>query len=343
MTSVIDPAIVAGSKPREMHLVKGLLHDDEVDRLRTSFATTSAEENDTTHAVILVEDGRVTSPQIYNELLSSALEDRILPYVRARLGDNRLVVADALMRAYQDADRRQALAPHFDSSSYATVIIPLNAGTGEYEGGLYVQPGADASSRILVDPSFDKGDALVHRFDVMHGVDVHRGDRYSLVLWLSDCEESARAGSTPWLRGAADAGSAFAQFLYAEACKVGRDGIEKDIRKAVEYQQRAAAQGHALSQHNLGILYWGGKGVGQSDATCLSLWRRAAEAGLAAAQVSMGMCYANGRLGLPQNTTEARRWYELAGAQGNAEALEMLRHLDWLDSQQQPHLSSTTV
>ena len=56
----------------------------------------------------------------------------------------------------------------------------------------------------------------------MHGVEVTAGSRYSLVLWLGDCAASVRTGSAPWLAGAASAGSAYAQFLPAEALKVGR-------------------------------------------------------------------------------------------------------------------------
>ena len=78
-------------------------------------------------------------------LLAPALLERILPYVRERMGDSRVVVADALIRAYRHDESRQALAPHFDLSSFATVIIPLNP--GEYEGGPYVQEGADAAGR----------------------------------------------------------------------------------------------------------------------------------------------------------------------------------------------------
>jgi hypothetical protein len=44
------------------------------------------------------------------------------------------------------------------------VIVPLNP--CEYEGGLYIQQGASRASRLLVDPSIRKGDALFHRFQV---------------------------------------------------------------------------------------------------------------------------------------------------------------------------------
>ena len=283
---VIDPAAAAGTEPREMHLIKNLLSEDEIDNLCSRFIALGS-DGDSNHRV-LVEDGRVVCPELLAPL-SCVLHDRILPYVRSRYGDSRVVVADALMRAYRQTDRRQALAPHFDTSSYATVIIPLNP--GEYEGGLYVQEGASSSSRRMVDESFEKGDVLVHRFDVMHGVDVTRGDRFSLVLWLSDCQESVDAAATPWLRGAAESGNTYAQFLYSEACQAGRGGVNQDEGRAVEFASRAAGQGHALSQHCLGYRYKAGNGVLQSDERCRELWQQSAEAGLAAAQADLARCF----------------------------------------------------
>ena len=162
----------------------------------------------------------------------------------------------------------------------------------------------------------------------MHGVEASGGSRYSLVLWLSDCEESVQRRAAPWLKGAADAGSAYAQFLYGEFCKAGSYGVDKDTVTGVEYQQRAAEQGHALSQHQLGTLYWGGRascGIEQSNEKCLAHWTAAAWAGLASAQVSLAMCYASGYLGLARDDNEARRWFERAARQGHAEAAAVLK------------------
>ena len=208
-------------------------------------------------------------------------------------------------------------------------------GAGEYEGGLYIQEGADATSRLMVDRSFEVGDVLLHRFDVMHGVEVAAGSRYSLVLWLSDCAESAHARVTPWLRGAADSGNAYAQFLYAEACKTGSYGVEQDLSRAVQYGLRAARQGHALSQHQLGFMYQAGRGVERSDERCRELWLSAAEAGLASAQLDVAKCLAYGfapfkpeyveLLGL-SSRHEAQRWFERAVRQGHVEAAEELRN-----------------
>jgi len=43
------------------------------------------------------------------------------------------------------------------------------------------------------------------------------------------------------------------------------------------------------------------------------------------AQVSMGMCFSNGKLGLQKDDAEARRWYERAARQGHLESALMLR------------------
>ena len=87
----------------------------------------------------------------------------------------------------------------------------------------------------------------------------------------------------------------------------GCHGVRQDLAKAVEFRTRAASQGHALSQHRLGMMYWGGQGVPQSNEQCRELWRSAALAGLAAAQFSLAMCFANGYVGLDRDDGEAER------------------------------------
>ena len=141
-------------------------------------------------------------------------------------------------------------------------------------------------------------------------------------------QESVDAVAAPWLQPAAEAGNVYAQFLYAAARKSGSYGFEQDEAEAIEYQTRAADRGHALAQHELGMHYWATshQGGAQSQKRCLELWQAAAEAGLAAAQVSMATCHANGYMGLPKSDAEARRWYERAARQGHAEAALVLRN-----------------
>ena len=45
---------------------------------------------------------------------------------------------------------------------------------------------------------------LLHQWDVMHGVHVTSGERYSLVLWCSESADAMARGDCPWVRRAAN-------------------------------------------------------------------------------------------------------------------------------------------
>ena len=55
-------------------------------------------------------------------------------------------------------------------------------------------------------------------------------------------------------------------------------------------------------------------------------YRKAAEQGLAEAQCNLGGCYANG-YGVEKNYYEAVKWWRRAAEQGHAQAQEILRRL----------------
>lgn len=61
----------------------------------------------------------------------------------------------------------------------------------------------------------------------------------------------------------------------------------------------------------------------------LEIFRPLAQSGDAIAQSSLGLMYFHGR-GVPQNYSEAMRWYRLAAAQGNALAQQRLERLETL-------------
>ena len=52
----------------------------------------------------------------------------------------------------------------------------------------------------------------MHTFDTLHGVEVERGERYSLVLWFSTSADACTQRDTPWLRDAVTRGDAVAQY-----------------------------------------------------------------------------------------------------------------------------------
>ena len=101
---------------------------------------------------------------------------RLQAFVQERFGSASACVSDVLIRRYLPTERRR-LEAHFDVSSFATAIVSLSAASA-YEGGLYVQAVPGVPSRRYV--QLEAGDALLHRFDTMHGVHVPSGERLPL-------------------------------------------------------------------------------------------------------------------------------------------------------------------
>ncbi len=75
--------------------------------------------------------------------------------------------------------------------------------------------------------------------------------------------------------------------------------------------RRAAEQGDASAQNNLGHMYRTGQGVAQDYAEAVKWWRKAAEQGDAKAQYNLGHMYSYG-LGVPQDQVQAHMWFNLA-------------------------------
>jgi uncharacterized protein len=68
----------------------------------------------------------------------------------------------------------------------------------------------------------------------------------------------------------------------------------------VKWFRKAAEQGYANAQHNLGYMYHSGKGVTQDYAEAVKWYRKAADQGLAIAQTNLGVKYAKGDGILPR-------------------------------------------
>jgi hypothetical protein len=96
-------------------------------------------------------------------------------------------------------------------------------------------------------------------------------------------------------------------------------GVPQDYAQAIMWYRRAAEQGDATAQHNLGVMYSHSEGVSQDYAQAIMWYRRAAKQGNAASQVNLGVMYDNG-LGVPQDYAQAAQWFRRAAEQGDASA-----------------------
>lgn len=118
---------------------------------------------------------------------------------------------------------------------------------------------------------------------------------------------------------AAERGDAEAQQLMARIYINGAEGVDVDEVRAVEWLRLSAAQGNAVSQTDLGLMYAMGKGVAQDFDEAAKWHRRAAEAGNPAGQFFLALAYYDG-LGVPVDRDEARKWMEKAAAGGHRQA-----------------------
>jgi len=95
------------------------------------------------------------------------------------------------------------------------------------------------------------------------------------------------------------------------------------MTKSESPDQKAAAQGNANAQNNLGLMYANGRGVKQDYAQAFAWYQKAAAQGHAIAQFNLGNNYYAGR-GVKQDYAQA---FAKAVAQGDAGAQKVLKDL----------------
>lgn len=90
-----------------------------------------------------------------------------------------------------------------------------------------------------------------------------------------------------------------------------------------------ANNGDAESQYQLGRMYFEANGVDQSDKTGEFWVRKAAEQGHAQAQSDMGELYATGQLlVIRKNVVEADKWFILSSRQGHGAGTRNMKELE---------------
>ena len=124
-----------------------------------------------------------------------------------------------------------------------------------------------------------------------------------------------------WYLKAAEQGLAEAQCNLGIMYSNGY-GVPQDHKKAVKWYRKAAEQGLVASQYSLGVMYDNGYGVPQDHKKAVKWFRKAAEQGLAKSQFNLGVMYANGQ-GIPRNYIKAYAWFNLAASQGYADAAKV--------------------
>lgn len=129
-------------------------------------------------------------------------------------------------------------------------------------------------------------------------------------------------GAMPLLRGAADAGHAAAQAVYASIL----DQADSDA-EAIDYFRKAAEQGNADGQFGLGAMLAAGEGAAKNPAEARKWIAAAAEQGHKLAINELALAYINGGLDIDEaarNGADAKRWIGAAADNGYVPAMEKL-------------------
>ncbi len=139
---------------------------------------------------------------------------------------------------------------------------------------------------------------------------------------VADVQKSFKFSETlPVYRAAMD-GDASAQFELGLLFIRG-EAVRKDFTRGLAWLRRAAEQEHVGAQRELADMSLQGVELPQDAATAFQWYQRAALHGDAQAQYMLGNLYRAGS-GVHQNFTESRRWYAAAAKQGHVKAQERL-------------------
>lgn len=99
--------------------------------------------------------------------------------------------------------------------------------------------------------------------------------------------------------------------------------IAPNVNKATKLYIKAAANGNADAQYNLGICYETGNGVEKNEHSSCAMYRLAAAQGHDGAQNNLACCYLDG-IGVQKNLEKAKKLFKLAATKGNVNAKENL-------------------
>lgn len=160
--------------------------------------------------------------------------------------------------------------------------------------------------------------------------DVSMMKKIGYAYLLGNIVEQDFVKSTKWFMKAAEQNDAEALDRVGGAYFHG-SGVEQNLAIGVEYYKKSiVVDGFSEALLDLGLAYLRGEGVPINPSHGYALMIRAAKQGNALAQYNMGYLYHNG-VGVDPDIKEAIRWYRLSAKQGYEHAIECLKELQEKD------------
>ncbi|MDR2015476.1 MAG: sel1 repeat family protein [Azoarcus sp.] len=147
-----------------------------------------------------------------------------------------------------------------------------------------------------------------------------------IYCWFLSGRENEEQG-VQWFQKAAEQGLADAQYELGYMHSTGWCVAEQNITEALKWYTRAAEQEHFPAQTQLARIYAGCDQLTDPDyAEALKWYLKIAERGDGTAQYNIGVMYAKGH-GIAPNFTEAQKWFRKAMEQGNTNSKQALQLL----------------
>lgn len=144
---------------------------------------------------------------------------------------------------------------------------------------------------------------------------------------VENCAESPTHDNISIIEKAAQYGHIESAVIIGESYLKGYKGKPKDIKKGMEWLEIAVNAGNARAAWIIGSYYLDDPKMKDSE-LCLKFIENAAIGGYAAAQFEMGLsAYYNKKLPEQERFQKALYWYEKAGQQGHAAALNNIGHI----------------
>ena len=149
----------------------------------------------------------------------------------------------------------------------------------------------------------------------------------AIVVTLGGCRENNEpykpATFSDELLRKAEEGDPKAQLQLAGAYQEAR-GVEKNLRKALEWTQKSANQGYPLAITALGAKYFEGIGINKDVDKAFELFQESAEKGCAGGQYNLAHIYYYG-VGVPKDNEKAFHWIKMSAEQKNTEAIRLMK------------------
>merc|ERR1712224_550150 len=182
--------------------------------------------------------------------VTTPLSERILAAAKHHFRCPRCVICSSHIRQYRE-DLRTFMGQHSDVQAFVTVTVALDDG---YSGGLFLADQLGNRRYLLLQP----GDAVLHQWDVMHGVDVRKGHRHRWILWMHDgppCSDGpriswfseARFGPLAWLQKG--------HWFLAQAVSASSTAAAKGFARARKAYKHCSLAGVKLCWQGLARMY----------------------------------------------------------------------------------------